>query len=72
MGRSRSLFSKFEEFVCRIYSLKKITNMNEAHVAVFMKNYKINDGDELFKTNAKNVDGAILPPCKAERHKQIK
>ena len=47
--------------------------MNEARVAVFMKNYKINnDGDEMFKTNAKNVDRAILLPCKAELHKQIK
>ena len=54
-----------------MYSFKKITNVNEA-VAVVMKNYKINDGDEIFKTNAKNVDGAFLPPCKAELHKQIK
>ncbi|CAH1106936.1 unnamed protein product [Psylliodes chrysocephalus] len=37
-----------------------------------MKNYKINEGDEIFKTNAKKVDGAILPPCKAELHKHLK
>ena len=46
--------------------------MNKARVAVFIKNYKIDDGDEIFKTNAKNVDGGILPPCNAELHKQIK
>ena len=45
--------------------------MNEARAAVYMKNYKINDGDEIFKKNAKNHEGAILPPCKAELHKQI-
>ena len=44
-----------EELVCRMYSLKRIANVNEAR--------EINDGDEIFKTNAKNVDGAILPPC---------
>ena len=32
--------------------LEKIINVYEARVAVFMKNYKINDGDEIFKTNA--------------------
>ncbi|XP_046431288.1 uncharacterized protein LOC124185024 [Neodiprion fabricii] len=37
-----------------------------------MKNYKIHEGDEIFRTNAKNVDGAVLPPCKAELQKQLK
>ena len=71
-GDIPEVYLVIEEFVCRMYSLKKIINVNEARVAVFMKNYKINDGDEIFQTNAKNVDGATLPPCKAELHKQIK
>ena len=70
-GDIREVSLIIEEFVSRMYSLKKITNVNEARVAVFIKNYKNNDGIEIFKTNTKNVDGAILPPCKTELQKHI-
>ena len=53
----------FEKFVCAMYGCKKINTVNEARLAIFMRNSKCHHEDANFKIHAKSFDASTLPPC---------
>lgn len=60
------LFATLEDFVCKVYGAKGITDVNIARVATFSKAYG-NDGKNVGVLNLKNkIDGSMFPPCKSE------
>lgn len=59
------VFVIIEEFVCRLYGFKEINDVNATRVATFIKNYQINDKNDMLKLKNR-IDGAIFPPCKSE------
>lgn len=59
------LFSTLEEYVCRLYSLSGVNDINVARVVTFTKSYGTNDDCNPL-TLEKKIDGSLFPPCKAE------
>lgn len=63
-------FETIEEFVCRLYGFKAINDVNATRVSTFIKNYKVNDKNDMLKLKNR-VDGAIFPPCKSELRQHL-
>lgn len=68
---SATIFSTLEEFVCCMYGIKNICDVNEARVEIFTKTYRCNDVEKMFRFNTTNFDGSRLPPCKSELKQHI-
>lgn len=67
-----SVFMLLEEFICRVYGLKTINDVNKARFDMFTKTFKPKDVQfENFNTKIKNYDSSNLPPCKSELHQQL-
>lgn len=65
-----NIFERIEEFVCHMYGLNRLKQVNEARVVLFEKTYKFLD-TETFKLPKKGIDGSSLPPCKSELYQQF-
>ncbi|CAG9773592.1 unnamed protein product [Ceutorhynchus assimilis] len=68
---TQQVFEILEVFICHMYSMKKVRNVNEARVAMFTRMYADNISGNFFKPMVKNFDGSAVPPCQSELHQQI-
>ena len=59
---SESIIESIERFVCKIYSKKKLTSVNEARLEYFISKYKTKN-EESRLSSVKKLDGSALPPC---------
>ena len=60
-----------ESFICHLYGLKKIANVNSARMEIFNKTYKLIDTSKPFSLNVRNYDACNLPPCRSELQQHI-
>ncbi|XP_061709490.1 uncharacterized protein LOC133519502 [Cydia pomonella] len=61
-----SVFSVLEEFVCRLYNVKKTKKVNEGRYEIFLKTYDVSNAAASFKLSPYNFDASNLPPCQTE------
>lgn len=66
-----NIFPTIEKFVCNLYGVKNLTDINEVRLAMFTKNYKSNNINEKFEKKFRNYDASSLPPCQSELKQQF-
>lgn len=66
-----SNFQILEKFVCEMYGVKGIRQVNDARFHLFSKNYKPTYKQEKFEKKLQNFDASNLPPCQAELYQQL-
>ena len=68
----QEIFNKIQKFVCEIYSVPGIFDVDAARLQLFVNNYTVSDVNEEFNPkNLKNFDASNLPPCKSELFQQF-
>ncbi|KYQ51488.1 hypothetical protein ALC60_09361, partial [Trachymyrmex zeteki] len=63
-AKIEQVFQVLEQYVCRLYNLKKIDSVNEGRLAIFSSTYEAKKSSEQFRKAI--IDASCLPPCKAE------
>lgn len=62
-----------EEFVCRMYSLKTLNDVNKGRFELFDKSYKTSsENEKIIKSKLIGFNASTLPPCRAELLQQVK
>lgn len=64
-------FLTMESFICHLYGLKKIADVNRARIEIFNKTYKVSDTTQPFSLNVRNYDACNLPPCQSELRQHL-
>lgn len=64
-------FKVLEKFVCEIYNIKNVDDINLARFEKFCSTYKATNIEEPFQKKLKNFDASYLPPCKVELYQQM-
>ncbi|XP_018358131.1 PREDICTED: uncharacterized protein LOC108757918 isoform X2 [Trachymyrmex cornetzi] len=64
-------FNTIERFICHLYGLKKIDDVNRARIAIFYKTYTVSDTSQPFSLNVRNYDACNLPPCQSELRQHV-
>lgn len=59
-------FHVLQSFICHLYGLKKLADVNLARIEIFNKTYKVSDKSKPFSLNVRNYDACCLPPCQSE------
>lgn len=68
----KDIFSKIQKFMCEIYSVPTIHDVNSARYEMFLSNYSVsNINEEFHPKNLRNFDASSLPPCKSELFQQF-
>lgn len=66
------IFNNIQKFVCEIYSVPGILDVNAARLQLFLNNYSVSNINEEFNPkNLKNFDASSLPPCETELFQQF-
>ncbi|XP_053954504.1 uncharacterized protein LOC128860783 [Anastrepha ludens] len=65
------IFKMLEKFVCEMYNLRNINDVNSGRFSKFWETYKASNVNEVFQKQLKNFDASSLPPCKTELHQQL-
>ena len=66
------IFITIQKFICKIYSVSGVLDVDAARLQLFLNNYKVNNINEEFnRKNLKNFDARNLPPCKTELFQQF-
>lgn len=65
------LFPTMESFICHLYGLKKLADVNRARMEIFNKTYKVSDTSQPFSLNVRNYDACNLPPCQSELRQHL-
>ncbi|XP_050339343.1 uncharacterized protein LOC126765678 [Bactrocera neohumeralis] len=60
-----------ESFICHLYGLKKLSDVNSARMEIFHKTYKVTDTSQPFSLNVRNYDACNLPPCRSELQQHL-
>uniref|UniRef100_A0A6P7FYQ7 Uncharacterized protein LOC114335591 n=1 Tax=Diabrotica virgifera virgifera TaxID=50390 RepID=A0A6P7FYQ7_DIAVI len=60
-----------ESFICHLYGLKKLADVNRARIEIFNKTYKVSDTSQPFSLNVRNYDACNLPPCQSELRQHL-
>ncbi|KAK5650795.1 hypothetical protein RI129_001824 [Pyrocoelia pectoralis] len=60
-----------ESFICHLYGLKKLADVNRARMEIFNKTYKVSDTSQPFSLNVRNYDACNLPPCQSELRQHL-
>lgn len=68
---NEKIFEQIEDFICQIYSVKKIKTVNEARLNIFTRTYKPKNVEEAFQSQKVKFDGTSLPPCQSELRQQV-
>ncbi|XP_049316678.1 uncharacterized protein LOC125779383 [Bactrocera dorsalis] len=66
-----ALFPTVESFICHLYGLKKLSDVNGARMEIFHKTYKVTDTSQPFSLNVRNYDACNLPPCRSELQQHL-
>lgn len=66
-----SAFQILEKFICKVYNVRGIHQVNEARFHFFTKTYQPSCQQEKFIKKIRNFDASNLPPCKAELYQQL-
>ncbi|XP_077263749.1 uncharacterized protein LOC143898274 isoform X3 [Temnothorax americanus] len=64
-------FNIIQSFICHLYGLKKLDDVNRARIEIFNKTYKVSDTSQPFSLNVRNYDASCLPPCQSELLQQL-
>lgn len=68
----KDIFQKIQKFICEIYSVPGVLDVDAARLQLFVNNYSVNSINEEFnRKNLKNFDASSLPPCKTELLQQF-
>lgn len=62
----QTIFPTLQSFICHMYGLKKLADVNEARFDIFNKTYKVHDTSKPFSLDVRNYDACNLPPCQSE------
>lgn len=65
------VFLTVESFICHLYGLKKIADVNRARIEIFNRTYKVTDTSQPFSLNIRNYDACNLPPCQSELRQHL-
>ena len=61
------IFNTIQKFICEIYSVSVVLDVDAALLQLFLNNYSVNNINEEFnRKKLKNFDASNLPPCKIE------
>ncbi|XP_077265135.1 uncharacterized protein LOC143899055 isoform X2 [Temnothorax americanus] len=64
-------FNIIQSFICHLYGLKKLDDVNRARIEIFNTTYKVSDTSQPFLLNVRNYDACCLPPCQSELLQQL-
>ncbi|KAG8179172.1 hypothetical protein JTE90_024376 [Oedothorax gibbosus] len=68
-----NVFNQIQKFICEVYNLAGITDVDAARLQQFINNYMVYDVNEEFnRENVKSFDASNLPPCKSELLQQFR
>lgn len=68
----QDIFNQIQKFICEIYNVSGIIDVDAARLQLFLNNYTVSDINEEFNPkNLKNFDASNLPPCKTELFQQF-
>lgn len=59
-------FLTLEKFVCNMYGVPHVNNVNDARFYLFERTFKSKKFNDNFEKKYKNFDSSNLPPCKSE------
>lgn len=66
------IFQKIQKFICEIYSVPGVLDVDAARLQLFLNNYSVNSINEEFnRKNLKKFYASNLPPCKTELFQQF-
>ncbi|XP_049316764.1 uncharacterized protein LOC125779446 [Bactrocera dorsalis] len=69
----QSTFDIIQQFICDIYNVGTIIDVDAARLQLFINNYTVCDVNEAFqRKKICNFDGNSLPPCKSELFQQFR
>lgn len=68
----RNVFNIVQKFICNIYNVGSIIDVDAARLQMFIDSYTVSDVNEAFdRKKLRNFDASNLPPCKSELLQQF-
>ena len=55
-------YKAIQKYVCAIYGKKKLSDINEVRMEIFLEKYRPKNREEQL-SNAKKLEGSMMPPC---------